>query len=127
MKPKLASNIMIGILLIVIPFHFLVLFQIINYKNVWGGKLSNENEMYVFETFSIFLNAFLLFIILQKAAYIKPFFSNRFIEIVLWIFTIIFGLNTIGNFFANNLFEKIFGAIFTFVSAFLCLTIVRKK
>ena len=127
MKFKLACNIMIAILLIVILFHFLVLSQIINYKNVWGGKLSNENEMYVFETISICLNAFLLFVVLQKAAYIKQLFSAKIIETVLWIFIIIFGLNTVGNLFANNMIEKTVGTILTLVSAYLCFMIVRKN
>lgn len=127
MTQKFASNLMIVILMIVLLFHFLVLIQIINFKNIWGGKLSTENEMYVFEIISFCLNAFLLFSILQKAGYIKQYFSPEFIKIVLWIFVIIFGLNSLANLFANNLFEKIAGTALTLVSAYLCLAIVRKN
>jgi len=127
MKHKLACNAMIVILVIVLLFHFLVLSQIINFKNNWGGRLSGENQMYLFETISFCLNALLLFSILQKAAYIKQYFSTKFIETILWIFVFIFCLNTIGNLFANNLFEKILGTIFTSAAAYLCFTIVRKN
>ena len=127
MKPKLACNIMIVILVIVLLFHFLVLSQIINFKNSWGGRLSGENQMYLFETISLCLNALLLFSILQKAAYIKQYFPSKLIETILWIFVFIFTLNTVGNLFANNLFEKILGTIFTSACAYFCLTIVRKN
>jgi len=127
MKHKLACNAMIVILVIVLLFHFLVLSQIINFKNNWGGRLSGENQMYLFETISFCLNALLLFSILQKAAYIKQYFSTKFIETILWIFVFIFCLNTIGNLFANNLFEKILGTIFTSAAAYLCFAIVRKN
>jgi len=109
MKLQLASNTMIGLLLIVILFHSLVLTQIIDYQNIWGGKLSNKNEMYAFETISICLNAFLLFNILQKTILIKQCFSAKFIEAVLWVFVIVFSLNTVGNLFADNFFEKSLG------------------
>jgi len=118
---------MIVILSMVLIFHLLVLSQVIDFKNNWGGRLSNENEMYLFETLSFTLNSFLLFIILQKASYIKQYFTTKFINVILWLFVIIFGLNTIGNLFANNLFEKILGTIFTLVSAYLCFRIVKKK
>ena len=127
MKPKLACNIMIVILVIVLLFHFLVLSQIINFKNSWGGRLSGENQMYLFETISLCLNALLLFSILQKAAYIKQYFSTKVIETILWIFVFIFSLNTVGNLFASNLFEKILGTIFTSAAAYLCTIIVRKN
>ena len=118
---------MIVILVIVLLFHFLVLSQIINFKNSWGGRLSGENQMYLFETISLCLNALLLFSILQKANYIKQYFSTKVIETILWIFVFIFSLNTVGNLFASNLFEKILGTIFTSAAAYLCTIIVRKN
>lgn len=127
MKQKLACSIMIVLLIMVLLFHLLVLTHLIDFKNNWGGRLSNDNEMYLFESISFFLNAFLLFNILQKAGYIKQYFSAKFIDIILWIFVLIFGVNTVGNLFANNLFEKILGTILTFAFAYLCFAIVRKK
>ena len=118
---------MIVLLIMVLLFHLLVLTHIIDFKNNWGGRLSNDNEMYLFESISFSLNAFLLFNILQKAGYIRQYFSAKFIDIILWIFVFIFGVNTVGNLFANNLFEKILGTILTFSFAYLCFAIVRKK
>lgn len=127
MTQKSACNAMIVILISALLLHFSILTQLIDYRNVWGGKLANEMEMYVFETISICFNAFLLFTILQKAGYIKQHFSNKVISIVLWSFVFVFGINTIGNLFANNLFEQIAGTAVTLISSILCFVIVRDK
>jgi hypothetical protein len=127
MNAKLACKIMLMILASVLIYHLLIIAGVINYKNVWGGRLSNKNEMYVFETISILINAYLLLIILQKASLIKQIFSQKVQTTSLWIFIFVFLLNTIGNLFANNLYEKIAGTFFTFTSAYLCWTIVKQK
>lgn len=127
MKQKTACNIMIAILTAVLLFHFSVLLQIIDFTKVWGGRLKDTQQMYVFETISICLNLFLLFIILQKVNYVKQIFSIKLINIILWVFVFIFALNTIGNLFATNIVEKILGTVLTLVSGYLCWVIVKKQ
>lgn len=118
---------MIAILTAVLLFHFSVLLQIIDFTKVWGGRLKDTQQMYVFETISICLNLFLLFIILQKVNYVKQIFSIKLINIILWVFVFIFALNTIGNLFATNIVEKILGTVLTLVSGYLCWVIVKKQ
>lgn len=127
MKTRFASNILIIIISISLLYHFAVLTGIINFENTWGGKLTSIEEMYIFEAISICTNLFLLFIILQKVKFIKQITSDKFINISLWIFVFIFGINTIGNLFANGIIEKILGTIFTIINAFLCWKIVKEK
>lgn len=127
MNAKLAGNIMIGLLSLVLLFHFLVLLQIIPFKMVWGGRLNNKEEMYVFEILSIIMNVFLLYTVLQKSCYIKPMFSLKIINGILWFFTIIFALNTIGNLFAINMLEKILGTLLTLISSYLCFIMAKSK
>ena len=102
LNSQLAVKVMLGLLSMVILFHLLIIVEMIPYKIAWGGKLQTDGQMYVFEGFSILINLFLLFILLIKGRYIKPQFSERTIKIVLWIFLILFILNTIGNLFANT-------------------------
>ncbi|MBA2744814.1 MAG: hypothetical protein H0U44_01190 [Flavisolibacter sp.] len=125
-ESKLASGLMTGLLVLTIIFHLLVLLQIIPYTIVWAGRLNNLQEMYVFEAISILLNLLLLWVIVQKAGYIKSVITERYLNMVLWLFVIIFALNTIGNLFSKNQFEFIFGTAFTLLSSLLCWLIVRK-
>ena len=127
MRLRLAANIMLVILVAVILFHLLVITQFIPFKNVWGGRLKTVEEMYVFESVSLLINFFLIFITLQKANYIRPFLPGKVITFSFWLFVVIFGLNTIGNLFAEQLIEKILGTLFTLLSTYLCWTIAKKR
>lgn len=118
---------MIIILILVLPFHLFVLAGVIDFRNVWAGRLSSKEQMYIFESVSICFNAFLLFIIFQKAGYIKPLFSPKFVNIALWIFVVVFALNTVGNLFASSKAEKFLATPLTLLSCYLCYRIARSQ
>jgi membrane protease YdiL (CAAX protease family) len=126
LNSQLAVKVMLGLLSMAILFHLLIIVEMIPYKIAWGGKLQTDGQMYVFEGFSILINLFLLFILLIKGKYIKPQLSERTIKIVLWIFLILFILNTIGNLFANTHLERIF-ALLTLIFSFLIWIVLRPK
>ena len=117
---------MLGLLAAVILFHIAIIAKVIPYNIAWGGRLQNDQEMYVFETMSILINAFLGLVLLMKASYIKFRFRGKAINIILWIFLVLFVLNTIGNLFAKTNFEKSF-AVLTFVFAILIWMILKSK
>jgi hypothetical protein len=117
--------ILIGICFLALGFHLLILLKIIPYEITWGGKLKNDNEMYVFEIISIAINSFFAFVLLQKGNFVNPVFSEKVISIILWIFFVLFLLNTIGNLFATTVFEKSL-TIVTLVNAILIWRINRK-
>jgi hypothetical protein len=108
MNPKTAIKIMLVLLSSIMLFHLSILLHVIPYEITWGGRLKNETEMYVFETISILLNLLLFSVLLIKAGYIKAFISLKVVHIILWIFIILFGLNTVGNTLAQTVFEKSF-------------------
>jgi hypothetical protein len=116
----------LGLLLGVILFHICIILKVIPYTIAWGGRLSSDMEMYVFETLSIVINVFLALTLLMKGEFIKHKFSEKVIHIILWIFFVLFILNTIGNGFAKTTFEKFF-AILTGLFAILIWGIVKKK
>ena len=111
-------KILTSISTVAILLHILILLKIIPYEITWGGKLKTDEEMYVFETFSILINSFFVFVLLQKGVFIKPFFGKKTVSIILWIFFAIFVLNTFGNLFAKTTFEKGF-AILTLINSIL--------
>jgi hypothetical protein len=122
---RIYLTILIGICFLALGFHLLIFLKIIPYEITWGGKLKNDNEMYVFEIISIAINSFFAFVLLQKGNFVNPVFSEKVISIILWIFFVLFLLNTIGNLFATTVFEKSF-TIVTLVNAILIWRINRK-
>lgn len=115
-------NILTGITVLATIFHLLILVRVIPYEITWGVRLKTVEEMYVFETISILINSFFIFILLQKGEYIRYFWGKKTVTIVLWIFFAIFVLNTIGNVFSKTNFEKYF-AILTLINSILIWTI----
>ncbi|MEG0851382.1 MAG: hypothetical protein RSF34_11125 [Flavobacterium sp.] len=126
MTNKIAIKIMLGLLSVVIIFHLCILAKIIPYEIARGGKLQSTEEMYVLEITSIIINLFLGFILLIKGGYIKFFLKQKILNFILWIFLILFILNTIGNIIAKSKLEKSF-ALLTLALAFLLGTILNTK
>ncbi|MBL7826437.1 MAG: hypothetical protein JNJ57_07400 [Saprospiraceae bacterium] len=119
------SKILIGVSLAALLFHFTIVLGVIPYEITWGGRLKSVEEMYVFETVSILVNSFFIYVVLQKGNFVKPVFSRKALSVILWVFFAIFMLNTIGNLFAQTTFEKGF-TIVTLLSAFLIWKINRR-
>ncbi len=109
---------------VIIIFHFLVLLQIIPFENVWAGKLKSVEEMYGYESISIAVNCLLILIVLVKGQIINLNISAKVINTLLWIFVILFILNTIGNLTSKTSLETIIATPLTFIFALLCLRIV---
>jgi hypothetical protein len=107
-------------------FHLSIILKIVPYEITWGGRLKNDSEMYVFEMISILINLILGLTLLIKGSYIKQIVSLKIVTITLWIFLILFGLNTIGNVFAKTNFEKIF-TVLTLSSSILLWIILKGK
>jgi hypothetical protein len=126
MHKKLAVKLMIGLLLIVIIFHFTVLLEFIAYDKVWAGKINSIDEMRVFETISILINILLMTTLFFKLKHLKNNTSHKVTNAIIWLFVVLFALNTIGNLFATTIVEKTVGTALTFISAVLCWVIVKK-
>lgn len=118
---------MLVLLTLVLAFHLSVVLQIVPYTIVWAGKLNSVKEMLVFETVSIAINLLLLFTLIKKKNNVLKQETSKPVQFILWLFTIIFALNTIGNLFAESGFETIVFTPITFISAILCFRIVKEK
>lgn len=123
---KFAVNFLLTILCSVMVFHFLVLIQIIPYQIVWVGRLNSIAEMQRFETISIITNCFIILIITIKGNYLNFKFSTKIINSLLWLFIILFSLNTIGNLMAKSNFEKLVFTPLTFILALLSFRIIKE-
>lgn len=121
-----AIKIFLGLLILVILFHICIILKIIPYSIAWGGRLTTDSEMYVFESITIAINLFLGWILLMNSGVVKYKFSPKILNIILWFFFVVFVLNTVGNIFAKTNFEKYF-AIFKAVSAILIWYIIKNN
>jgi len=119
-------KILLGLLFSVILFHICIIVKIIPYNIAWGGRLTNDNDMYVFESISILINLFLSWLLLMKGEFVEFKFPNKTVNLILWIFFALFILNTVGNLFAKTNFEKLF-ALLTGLSAILIWNILKHK
>ncbi len=122
----MSIKIFLSLLIAIILFHISIMVKIIPYHIAWGGRLQSDIQMYVFEAFSILVNLFLVWILLMKGNYVSYKFPDRFIRIVLWIFLVLFILNTIGNIVAVTTFEKFFAGV-TGLFAVILWVILRKN
>lgn len=127
MTQKYAVNIMIGLLILIILFHISVVIQMVPYSIVWAGKLKTLEDMYIFESVSIGINVLLIVILSLKINYIKNSISPKIMNGILWVFFVIFALNTIGNLFASSLVERIGWTLWTLLFSILLLITIRGK
>jgi hypothetical protein len=121
-----AIKLMIGLSLVAILFHIFIIIKIVPFDFTWGGRLQNDTEMYVFETISILINVFLSWVLLMKGSFVKYKFPSQVVNVILWIFFVMFILNTVGNIFAKTFFEQQF-AFLTGFSSILLLIILKRN
>lgn len=120
------SIVSLSVLLSVVTlFHILVMAGVIPFAYTWGGKLTSKEEMLAFESVSVLINLFMIVVILLKGNFITNNLPVKWLNVIIWIFVIVFSLNTIGNLFAESSLEMIVGGALTFISALLCFRIVK--
>lgn len=127
MNSKTAIKIMLYQLVAVNIFHLSIVLKIIPYDITWGGRLKNDSEMYIFETFSILINLFLIALLLIKGTYIKAYIPIKIVTIFLWVFLVLFLLNTLGNLFAKTNVEKFFTLVTLASSLFIWIILRNNK
>jgi len=127
MSTALAVNTILIIALLVFVFHLLIISDIIPYQYVWGGRLESNEQMLIFESFSMIINLFIIFIISIKGSYLRPYLSSKTVKVFLWIFSILFGLNTIGNLLSITSLEAIIATPITFILALMFLRLATEE
>jgi hypothetical protein len=121
---KTATFTLITAFSLTIIFHLLVVVQVIPYTIVWGGRLENPSQMYVFEMVSLSLNAVFLGGILVKVGILKANVSKRLIHSLLWVMLVVFLLNTVGNLFSTSFLETLIFTPITLLLTFCSLVLI---
>lgn len=124
---QFAQNGLLALLTLLIAFHFLILFRVIPFEIVWGGRLKDVSQMIQFESTSILINLLMLAVIAIKTGLLKINITPLFIKTALWTMFFVFFMNTMGNLVSNNFFEKIVFTPLTLLLAVLSLRIAISK
>ena len=103
---KRAINILFWIVGAILLLHVAIVTKVIPFEIAWGGKLKSDTQMYLFESISILVTLLLGIILLIKGNYVPLFIPISIVNSLLWVFFVLFGLNTAGNLLAETLFEK---------------------
>jgi hypothetical protein len=119
---KLAINVLIFILSLVIVFHSLIITGMIPFDIVWGGRLSGAAQMRLYESISIVLNLLMLFMVMAKGGLLHTGISKKVYAYFFGLMSLLFFLNTIGNFISKNDFERM---IFTPLTLILSILFLR--
>jgi hypothetical protein len=115
------------ILSLIVVFHFLVLLGVIPFQVVWGGRLTERAQMMRFEMVSIIVNLLMLAIVALRAGWWKVLISPVIIRVALWLMCGLFLLNTLGNLFSINKFEKLVFTPLTLILSLCCLRLALGK
>lgn len=118
---------LLAVTILSLIFHLLIIIGVIPYELTWGGKLESTKEMLVFESISLVINLFFLHTLLQKGSYIRSTYSKKSIRIILWVFFILFVLNTAGNIQAVTTFEKCLTVVTGLNAVLLLMILLRDK
>lgn len=116
----------ITILSLIIVFHLGIIVKVIPYDIAWGGRLKDDNDMYVFELISVFVNLILVAILMIKQGRLKIQLKQKIVNAILWVFLFVLILNTVGNLLSKTTFERVF-SVATLVLALLIWNIVKKQ
>ncbi|MDG1205567.1 MAG: hypothetical protein P8N51_09370, partial [Pseudomonadales bacterium] len=73
----LAANSLLALFFGTTVFHLLVLLGVIPFNIVWGGRLENADQMYIFESFSLTINLAVLWIVGMRVNYIPTIINNK--------------------------------------------------
>lgn len=116
----IATNALLFMTGVVTMFHLCVMLGIVPYNIVWGGRLTGRKEMLAFELSSIIVNMVLALTVAIKAKKVRAKAPGKLVNMVLWVFVLLFALNSAGNLAAKATLETVIFTPLTILSCLLC-------
>lgn len=102
-----AAKLLIAALLMLALFHVLAVLGIVPINMVWGGNLDKRDEFIKFEIFALSLTLLFLFTAAIFAGFIRNPFLVKAAGVFIWLMSVYFFFNIIGNVFAKTAIEKV--------------------
>ncbi len=123
---KLAGNILLVALGLLLVFHILVLLKVLPANMIWGGG-ANSGNLFVLETVAILVTLFFGLIIAAKSGYIKTGKFARAVNVLVWLIFAFLLLNTLGNLASGISAENFIFAPITLILAFCAFRLAIEK
>jgi hypothetical protein len=127
LSPRFAAFTLFYFFAAAICFHFCILFGLIPFDMVWGGRLKSQEEMVVFESISLIINFLMLFVISVRCGILNVKLYDRVFPIFFWFVFVLFVFNTVGNLFSTNQMELVIFTPITAISALFGLRLALSK
>lgn len=105
-------------------YHIAIVLKLVSYKMVWGGRLESDEQMYLFETVSIFILNLFTIVLLAKGNYLSISLPQQAITLSLWGMSTLYLLNTVGNLKSKSRIEQVIFAPLTLMILILLLIIL---
>ena len=107
LKLSSAIKLYFALMIVALAYHALITAQIVDYKNAWGGRLENTDQMIRFELVSITIQIVFAAIIYVKISANPTGTPYKIARGFVFLIALIFLVNTAGNIVAIQLFERI--------------------
>jgi len=123
---KLAGNILLFSLGLLLVFHILVLLKIVPADSMWGGQ-ANAGNIAMLEIIALVVTLFFGFVIAAKTGYINVGKFTVVVNILVWVVFIFLIVNTLGNAVSAVPAENFIFAPITLVLAYCVLRLAIEK
>ena len=122
-RARLAGNILLFSLGLLLLFHILVLLRVIPADIVWGGQIEGPpKNLVTLEAVALLVTVLFILIVAAKTGYIRADKWSGVVNVGLWLVFAYLLLNTLGNLASGISVEKL---IFAPVTVFLALCAFR--
>jgi len=123
---KLAGNILLFSLGLLLVFHVLVILEIIPASILWGGQATSSN-LIMLEIIAIAVTLFFGYVIAAKTGYVNAGKFRGLINVLVWIIFLFLLLNTLGNLASGVSAENFIFAPITLILALCALRLAIEK
>src|SRR5690349_6469721 len=125
---KLAGNILLFSLGLLVIFHILVLLRVVPATIIWGGQIQGvPANLVTLETVALFVTAIFILIVAAKTGYLQAGKVSGSVNIGVWLIFAYLLLNTLGNLASGISFEKLLFAPITIILALCALRLAIEK
>ena len=120
---RLAGNILLAALGLLLIFHILVLLRLLPAEIVWGGQIQGvQANLIILESVALVVTLLFMLIIAAKIGYVNAGKLSGAVNIGVWFFFVFLLLNTLGNLASGVAFENL---VFAPVTILLALCALR--
>ena len=122
-----AGTVLLVLMILLLIMHVLILFRVLPYDMVWGGRIEDEASVVPYEAAALVVMSLFLSVVAIKTGYLKADRLRRAAGIGMWVVFGYFILNTVGNFASAVWLENLIFGPLSIVLALLSLRVALER